>query len=258
MLNKDGDKEPEFETVTLDPKNNPQPEGHIQWVADCNSCGKGIACYNRDHGSELEDSCPIDKCDNCDKPIHHLDCMAIIDWTPNGDIWCDKCYNEYYQCNYIHIRVGRTITNSENGGYQNFDGDLTIGEIIYQLNREFDIRADIEADKEWIDGNLQEIVEKIAEDDIDTDLLSSLWDTIHTDVVNKLLDIKYPYRHEFMGKYSYGHWAFKVTLQVWSIKWSGNAFEQSVDKGIFIHTLQPWMKLKDIARDIHEGRIKPT
>jgi len=187
--------------------------------------------------------------------------MAIVDWTPNDNIWCDKCYEAYYQAEKVEIRVGRTITNEENGGYKTFDANLTIGELIYNLNREFDIRTDIEKDLHWIDGNLQEIIENIVESSYDVGVsdsdLSSMWDSIHNQVVNKLLDIKYPHRHEFMGKYSYGHWAFKVTLQVWSVTWKGSPIPKSTPRGIFVHTLQPWTTLREIARDVHEGRLIP-
>jgi hypothetical protein len=183
--------------------------------------------------------------------------MAIVDWTPNGDIWCDKCYENYYTLTSMHIRVGRTTNNQENGGYADYDPNLTVGELIYQLNSEFDTMTRIEQDKIWLDGNIHELFEEIIENDEfniynfgDTDMSD-----LHNIIIEKLLDIRYPKRHELFG-YPYSHWFGNVTLQVWRLNWKGlKGLGEGVRKGIFIHTFEPWTKLKDIARDIHEGRI---
>jgi hypothetical protein len=141
---------------------------------------------------------------------------------------------------------------AEGGSYQSFKPDRSIGELIYSLNDGYNVRENIKSDELWLDGNMQEIIEELAPDHPE---LSETWDDIHSIVVNKLLDIKYPHRHEFMGPYSYGHWFGKVYLQVWGIKYKGEKYQSSIRKGIWIQNLAPTMTLGEIALEIHEGNL---
>lgn len=214
----------------------------------CNSCKKSIDCYNTDHGNNFsEDNCPIDNCEKCDKPIHHLECMAIIDWVPSSGIWCDPCFDEYWLPNSITLRIGRTLNGSENGGYQTFGLDRTIGEIIYELNYEYNTRERIEEDEQLMLLKFPDIL-KDFDDDLDNDYIDSLTNKLTKDI----LDIKYPQRNDFMGRYSYSHWFGIVTLKLWDVRFTGH---NTLLPKPFIHTREPTTTLRDIVRELVEGDI---
>ncbi len=218
-----------------------------QATVECNSCNKNIICYDEDHGTDHEDNCVIDKCERCDKPIHHLECMAIIDHVPAGGIWCDPCFDEYWLPKSITLRIGRTLTGTENGGYQIFTLDRTVGEIIYELNRIYNTRERLEADEKLMRENLPDILREF-EEPLDNDYVQSLTNKL----TNSLLDIKYPYRHDVMGAYSYGHWFGIVTLQLWDVRFTGH---NTLLPKIFIHTKEPKTTLRTIVRELVEGDI---